>query len=456
MQSITPIIDKLERQLANKHQKYWAHRRTELELLRRSKKYGEATINQLIDELSVILESGKLIYPTLLNSVGLHESDSLKEKKLILGLRDYEPNYTREQLKFMEFQKNAAENGRQSSWKWRIANHSEEYQAKGWYPFFVTLTIDPNNYDGEQVWKEGRALRKYIRKLSNVVTNELGVQPAHKTNTPESEYITYVGVIEHGKSKNHHHAHLLIWMREIPYKWKQCPNRNIQNKQARTRRENKAMRKYWKYSLPGLSPALYFHSIGDVWSKLNFAIPLSKGAPLRIGTARQSGGYLVKYMSKDYKLWKHRTKATRNLGKKGITHKLSTMSDLQIEALTWRPSTSKLNHSLKTIHSVPLALLRQCAKQENYLRKFRLRQLDLKTLTKENFGSFQKMLQSVQRGARPDRMDSQDYYDWVGEHLPDIIGYSDELLTHAHKQLHNAYPPCIVRSKHVSIPANRT
>lgn len=447
-------LDSLQQTFANKSHAYWATRRTELSLIERSIKTSETTHTQFISELSDILESGKLTYPPILNRLGISPEDSLKTKKAILGLRSFEPNYTEDQLKLIRHMKDSNQNTREANWKWRIANAAEEYQQKAWYPFFVTLTIDPNNHDAEAIWKEGRALRKYIRKLCNVVTHELGHRPAHRSNIPESEYIAYVGVIEHGKSRAHHHGHFIIWMREIPASWKLDPNRGIRNPAARNKRECEKMRTFWEYSLPGLSPALYFRSIGDVWSQLGHIVPMQKGEAIHIGTPRQSGGYLCKYMGKDHKEWRHRTKATRNLGRTRLIQTIKSLTDQQVEALTWRPSTYSLNHSLKTIHTVPLGLLRQLAKQEHYLRQFRRNRLDLKTLTKKSSETFQNMLQNVLAGTRPDRMDSQQYYDWVGQFLPAVDGYCDQRLIGAHKKLSDTFPINHTRIKRITIPGN--
>lgn len=448
------LSDKQNRIDANKWQKFFASRRSDIDLIEKSTKYGEAAIDQLRSELSDILESRNLNYPHQLKRMGLEESLSYKQRRITLGLRTTDPNPTQREIDFQHYMKKLAAQGRKGEWQWRIANHAEEYQAKGWYPFFVTLTVDPNNHDPEQLWKEGRAFRKYIRKLVNTVCSELGHPMAHKSNTPESEYVTYVGVLEHGKSRLHHHGHFLIWMREIPDSWKHCPNKGIKNPMARNKRECMPLRKYWPYSLPGLSPALYFRSTGDVWSKHGFAVPLNKGKPVNIGTPRQSGLYVTKYLGKDHREWKHRVKATRNLGTTRLRHKLSTMTDKEVEALTWRPPTSSLNHLVKMTHTVPQGLLRRTAKTEHFYRLYASNLLDLKTLTMPKSESYTRMLKSVRSGARPDRMGLKELFDWVTGHLPEIKEFSNTRFVESHKLLSDLYPVDRVRSKRIQIPGN--
>lgn len=443
-----------ERTAANKAAAYWAQRRTDLTLMERSTKCTDLDISALEEELTHILELGNLIYPPTLERIGLEPNLSYSERRARLGLRATEYAPTRHEIDFHHRMKELTTNARQAEWKWRIANHAEEYQALGWYPFFITLTVDPNRHDPEQIWKEGRAFRKYIRSLVNIVCKELGHAPAHKTNTPESCYVTYVGVVEHGKSRQHHHGHFLVWMREIPASWKRCPNAPIGNPQARNRRECLQLRPYWKYSLPGLSKALYFRSIGDIWSRLGFCHPLKDGKPVKIGTPRQSGGYVTKYLGKDHKEWRHRVKATRNLGKHKLLKLMQTLPAGTVEALTWRPLLSSQNHLVKMTHTVPLGLLRRTAKQERFFRDFRERSMDLKTLISKATVGFQRMLGSVRAGVRPERMPLPEFYDWVSAHLPATTGYCDKRLIEAHELLRELFPVDRRTPERVSIGGN--
>ena len=442
-------LDKLQQQLANKSSKYWAQMRTNLNMASRSDRVDELQIDAIHNELSDILDSGILIYPQTLSQLGLREDQTLDERKSELGLEKCLLERTENEKKFIRNMAYKAANVHKSNWTWRIGQEAVEKQEEGWHPFFVTLTVDPMKANPEKLWKEGKEFRKYIKKLVTMVCKEMGHPPAHKPPyRPQSDYVTYAGVVEHGKSRQHHHAHFIIWLRRIPASWSNCPNAGIRNPAARINNECLPLSTYWEWSnydpATGkyLSPALYFRSVGDIWeTKYNFVLPLKDGKPMAVSTARIAGHYICKYLTKEHKQWHHRMKATRNLGMTKLKTILRTMDPRILEPLTWRPSTSSLNTSLMRTHMVPLGLLRSEAKMIHYLNKFRRNQLDIQDLLRNSYGAFNRMLQSVKAGARPDRMDSLDFYDWVGKHLPAIKGYSDARLMTSHVVVSSFFPP---------------
>ncbi len=345
--------------------------------------------------------------------------------------------------RFEQFCKHSAYKTRQTNWGWRVGQAAVELQSEGWHPFFVTLTVDPKITDPEQLWKEGTEFRKWLRKINKVVTKELGVIPAHKSKgkTKASDYVKHMAVIEHGKSRSHHHMHALIWMRAIPDSWKQCPNSGIHNPSARTRDRCLPFETLWKHSLPGLSPVKYWRTVGDIWQmQYNFTLPLKKGQPQKIGEPRIAGFYITKYLSKDHKEWKHKVKATRNLGMETLKKTMDILPPQVIEQLTWRPLDSSQNLSVKEIHSVPLGLIRSVAKPINYYHKWVSNNLDYKTVMNRNYEVYKGMSDSVRLGARPDRMDSNQYFDWLAQFQPEQKGYSREKLLDAHELLAVVFP----------------
>ena len=420
--------DKRLETLSRKTEKYWAEMRTNKALMLRSPKFDDYQVDEMCSELRDCLDSGILSYPPTLQEAGIEPGMTYQERRKAFGLRSYDHYRTPNEKKFLTAMSHKADRVRKCNWSWRIANEAQEKQEQKWHPFFVTLTVDSKKADSEQLWKEGREFRKYIRRLVNVVCKELGHPPAHKKPyRPESDYVTYSGVIEHGKSAVHHHGHFLIWMRAIPSNWRVCPNRGILNPKNRTKNVCLPMSILWPWSsydtetgLP-LSPALYFRTIGDIWStKYNFVLPLKDGKPMKVSVPRVAGAYITKYLSKEHKEWHHRMKATRNLGMVKLKQIVAQMSLETATALSWRPLKSDTNYSVMMIHSVPIGLLRQLAKQQVFLIQYKHGLLGLKTLLRSNLGVFQKMLMSVKDGARPDRMDSMDFYDWVGQFLPEI------------------------------------
>jgi hypothetical protein len=448
---------------------YWATARQNIALLNRAK-IPESTIDTVRAEYSDILESLILTYPPTLGLLDLHPDLSFQEKKAVLGLEQGQLSYTENEQKFMDQLKESQADIRKTNWKWRIAQEVEEKQLLGWYPFFVTLTLDPNKVEKyyestEDFWKKGKEFRRWIRKIADMSAQLEGHPPPRKKTKkfdyrPESDYVTYVGVIEHGKSREHHHAHVLIWIKNIYSHWKSDPNRYIKDPLKRNRRECKPLSAMWKWSLPGLSPANYFRTKGDIWSMLSPAhgIPVDKntGKPIPVGGPKQAAAYVTKYIQKDHKEWHHRVKATRNLGMKKLIKTMNQLKIKQLEVLSWRPNNYRQHHLVSLIHSVPLGLVRSIAKRTHFVKRLEQKQLDFQSLMINNSGSFTRMLRSVRHGVRPDRMPLQDYYDWLCQHLPVQKGYCEEKQIQAHKLLSRIFPRNAIQVQPITIGANNS
>ena len=451
---------KPQRSIANKVDKYWASMRTNMNLIGRCKELNYDTQERLESELRDILDRGILSYPQTLSQVGLSPEQTLKERKQALGLEIASIFKTQDEQSFLADMANKAVSSRKSNWTWRIGEHAEEMHRKGWYPFFITLTISPaiawrERIEPADVWKNGREFRKYIRELCNVVTDELEHERVNKPPyRPESDYVTYAGVIEHGKSREHHHCHILVWLRAIPSRWTVDPNAGIRDPSKRVNNVCKELSAVWPWSDSRRSPAMYFRFQGDIWDKVyNFVLPVNTkgpniGQPMKVRTPRAAGAYVTKYMSKEHKEWHHRMKCTRNLGMTRLKAALRKMETSVVEALTWRPENSELNHSLMRIHTVPLGLMRSIAKQEHFYRLYIEKQLDLKTLLTSNYGVFSDMLKSVRSGIRPERMDSHQFYDWVQSLLPEERGYCKKRQIAAHCALSSLFPRVVKRVEH--------
>ena len=459
---MSEFLDKIEAAIANRAANYWAKMRTNLALAAKSDFVDDITIDHIRAELEDILDSGILSYPPTLEQLDINDEMSLQERKDAFGIRPSVGARTYNEEKFLEDMQHKTDQVRKANWSWRIGQEAQEKQVQGWHPFFVTLTVDPKRADPEKIWREGKEFRKYIRKLADIVCKEVGDPPCRKKPyRPESNYVTYAGVIEHGRSREHHHGHFMIWMREIPSSWKVCPNTTISNPANRVKNECKPMETIWEHSsydpLNGksLSPCQYFRSIGDIWEqKYRFVLPLRNGRAMKVNTPRIAGSYITKYLTKEHKEWHHRMKATRNLGMKTLRKVLKSMSQVHVSCLAMRPEKSSLNLSLMKIHSVPLGLVRSEAKRRKFLLEFRQRQLDLTDLLRNNSLVFTRMLRSVKAGARPDRMSSAEFYDWVGKFLPDQKGYSERSITVSHLLLQEHFPVAPPPVQHTKIGAN--
>ena len=432
---------------------------------------------KLIDQLGDILENRIITYPQVYSEFGIGPDTPYELKRRYLGLREdcYFPEKDENEKRFTKFMLNKASKANKHNWSWRITQEANQKQLDKWYPFFVTLTIDPKKCLGQnhvikerevsyssprELWEKGTEFRRYIRDLAEMVAKLEGHPAPRKKNKdfgyrPESDYITYAGVLEHGASNEHHHMHLMIWLKNIPSHWKIDPNQG-RLARYRTERECKPLRNYWYWCDSQRKPALYFRTKGDIWSEHGHTTPIDKktGQPMPILPVESVGNYVTKYMQKGTKVWHHRMKCTRNLGMQKIQEMIQQLDHPTLEALTWKPANSSHHHLVSSIHSVPIGIVRSLAKRQNFSILWGKRQLDLKTLMKTNYDHYRRMLKSVRDGARPDRMLSAEFYDWVQQHLPETKGYCEKKLLEAHSLLHSAYPPKRYFIKPQVLPGN--
>ncbi len=369
---------------------------------------------------------------------------SYSERKKLLGVpdgKDYIPHDNERILQ--QIMKDGDDARRQRNWVWRVGSEAQWCCEQGWYPFFVTLTVDPFYHDPRSIWENSGPAgpwQKYLRRVCNIVTRSMGHRPIRKSMVPQREYLRYFGVIEHGKSREHHHMHALLFLRDVPPYWKRDPNKGRPAPQ-RTRTRCLPLENLWPYALPENKPAEYFRYCGDVWTKLGFVVPLKNGKAYDLAAPRTAGLYVGKYLGKDQKEWQHRVKATRMLGLNELIDLMERMPIEDLEALSWRPLNHNTATSLTMIHSVPLVLLRSLANRTLFCRLWATKELDMKHSLLRTSDAYSKMLKDVRSGLNPRKMSSEELYDWVGRHLPVANEYCDHQLLEAHQQLSNLFPP---------------
>lgn len=403
-----------------------------------------------------ILEYNTLLYPPHFGAIGFPKNQTFSEFKEKLG---FTPSPKIDDVLDLEkYLKERAANARRAEWIWRIGQAAEELQEEGWYPFFITLTVDPMRHNPRDVFDykgQGKSpWQQFLHKLTLLVCKQLGHRPYHKTNEPRDRYVKYVAHIEHGQSREHHHLHGIVWLREIPPYWKVCPNRDVGNPTKRVRDRCPAMESLWPYSLPGLSPCKYFRSVNDVWSKLGFCVPYDakKQRVLRINSPRKAGLYVGKYISKGNNLeWQHRVKATRNLGTIAIRRFCENRRVETLEPLLWRPQTFNQSLGLRAIHSCPTALVRKEAQRMLFFRGYQSKTLTLADVTPEPSVIWLMLVQKEQSGQSIRRMPSPQLFDLIVQHLPEQKGFCEKRFFRAHKKLANVSPPAIFEGDHQSL-----
>lgn len=424
---------------------YVSEMRSNLSLMRRSRQVSGRDYVAARDEVTSYLARRVLIYPPSMRLAGLKPDMSFIERKQALDISSSGMALSDREVEFQEFFETSARKARRAAWIWRIGSECEDMRDRGWFPFFVTLTVDPSRIaDSEAMWREGKEFRRYIRRLAKVSASACGQPCAIKNGASDHDFVRHVGIIEHGKSCQHHHMHLLVWMRGVPASWKKCPNAGIRNAASRTINFCREMQRYWPHSLPGLGRALYFRHEGDIWSALGFCQPIDPktGVARKVFPARLAGVYVSKYMEKGDRSWHHRVKATRDLGKGRLRNLLHALTTRTVEALTWRPRNYDLNLLTSTIHSVPSGLLRSMAKETLFCRQWACGSHDPRTLVQPSSAPYIEMLKSVRDGQRPSRMSSEEFFDWLTQFLPVPSGYCSKRLGAAHTRLIAEFPPC--------------
>ena len=149
---------------ARKSFNYWAQMRQNMALMYRAG-VPESTRDAVRSELEHILDSSILIYPQTLLALGIHDGLTYAESKEVLGVKQTRQQLTENQEKFLDAMADKAVIARKMDWQWRVAQEHEDKTAQGWYPFFITLTVDPKVADPKDVWQDSKPLRQYIRSL---------------------------------------------------------------------------------------------------------------------------------------------------------------------------------------------------------------------------------------------------------------------------------------------------
>lgn len=415
--------------------------RSFLSLASKSKTTDKAQLFAARASLLSQLEKRILTTPSGLASMGFRAGMTLEEKRLALDVPHVPSRMNDVDLDLANWCKRAGEMRQQQEWKFRIGAHAELLHHLGWYPFFVTLTLDPAKlapwgYDGAAFWKHGKEWQKFRRDLVETVARTMGVPVSHARSDP-NRFMQYCGVLEHGKSRNHHHMHCLIWMREIPASWKMDPNRN---NPRRNYLECLPFKRLWKYGAN--TKFCYFRYKNDVWRmRHDFKNPVKpNGQPMTFLDVQRAGVYLAKYMSKEHKEWSHRMKCTRNLGLVTLIQMVRNLPDTILEQATRRITDLDNLLMYKSATSCPNSLLRRFAKRETFSREWKSN-LPHPHWIEERPKPFMTMRKSCQDGQRPWLMPSPERFAWLQSVLPpEKIAFSERFFHHLVSGLADFFP----------------
>ena len=409
-----------------------------------------------------------IIHPTLKRScdADLDLGMTTKEIKDALQVDRFNPDFGitceetkqwREDLErpFFDMLDNAAAQRRKNDWIFRIGEEMEQSVKDGRYPFMITLTYARTNFphcdpktgkviyeSASDMWKKGREVQYYLDAIAREVCKEMEHPAFNRDDAlhPRSYYLQKFAMQEHGQHETNDHIHMVVWLREIPSEWKQCPNRYIYDAAMRTHRRCLPLESFWKW---GFCDAQYFRHINDIWSKLGFVVPLDKktGKTIPIRPAHQAGGYFVKYLSKERKKWPHRAKVTRGLGMARIDSYIRRLNLREAQALTWRPPRYKEYHEISKLHCVPMGLIRYRAKLQVFYLQMMQGSIDPDQESTRRESVFSKMLSAVREGDKPFREDQPERYNWLSKFIRPPPDYSHERQLEAYTKFGEYFPP---------------
>ena len=313
---------------------------------------------------------------------------------------------------------------RVSEWEWRVGQWITERHRAGWYGIFATVTIDPKIYDPETVMRDNRHWKTYLDHWRREICRACGERQRHKGGPHESAYIQYAGCLEHGKSKNHHHIHVLFFMRDIPSRWKKDPNLGLISPINYQIMEPKA---WWPFgTIQEVSPLRY---LGDRWTREGWIMPQREKLVLRAPYA--CGYYIAKYLDKEHKQWNHKIKTTRGCGVDDLRSLLMTMDEPLLDDLTKRPATWETMRVLCESGGPPPHLIARIAKQEIFRVRMESGLRGCREI-QQRPSVFPKMLASVNDGLKPWLMRSKERYAWVAACGAEVARCSNPHLYVAH------------------------
>ncbi|MDE2987094.1 MAG: hypothetical protein OXT70_03445, partial [Chloroflexota bacterium] len=250
---------------------------------------------------------------------------------------------TPRQRKLDDWLRQTQRNARAQQWAHRIGQELQRTTAAGWHAVLCTLTIAPThvpllarqqgyahadqmtaelllqglNPDGTRATGAG-PWHRYREKVQEAVRQAYNHQPGDGPRLPQStpahQYCRSVAVIEHGKSRHHHHIHALFMCRAIPASWTRPNELRIRDRAGQIvtmAYRIGALESLWPWGISRCEP---YRTLGDNWAPL---IPHTAHGP-KLTAPIHSGAYLAKYLRKESSLWPHRVRATHGLGLTGL------------------------------------------------------------------------------------------------------------------------------------------
>lgn len=279
------------------------------------------------------------------------------------GLEPFDPVAIPEEIQdILTIMEGNARRARAASQLFRLTECVREHPD--WYIIFDTLTLGGRARHEPEEWLCGDGWATYKRRWQGEVRKAVfGGNTREAQQAPTDSYCFYFAVLENF-GQRHPHAHCIWICKDIPETWKRDPNagRPIAN-----RREINPAKLVWEGGWSTPIAVRLMH--GDIWTRNGWKWPLDKqGRPVRQGGPESVAGYVGKYMTKDRRHGKWRTRMTRGMGKARLKDWVR-----RIPTRLLRPMSSGL-HLADRIDPLmrpslpPLSLLAQMSRAERLSR----------------------------------------------------------------------------------------
>ena len=319
------------------------------------------------------------------------------------------PSLSPEVKLFHEGLRSGQKSMRQAVWAFRASEAAVQLRDR--FGLFITLTRDARQYpDGEALFRSQRGVGSPWARWMQWLYRQ-GAE-------------AHIAAIEHGKNSNHH-AHVMCWFRALPSAWKVDP---------------------WEVPHPEFpgsiklacgpwhAPASVAYPIrfpGDRWGRIGFRWPWDPltGSPRPVLPPEAVGAYVVKYLSKEERQWKHRMRATRNLGYRRLDRALSRLTAESLVALCSTQPRSRLAGIRSISTPPPASLIRERAlRLLSEAGPETFSEIERKRFVKRSHSSFRDLTDSIRKGSAPWRMTPRQRRDWLSQvkHDPVVPVSSEE------------------------------
>ena len=345
--------------------------RSRLRLVERNTRSFHPSLRTYIRDILVRLDNIKSIYPPLIRP---HERAFLRSNGLDLDVPFRELVHSERRPArqppddLVRWSDELQASARAMSWSFRVA---EEYRQRvvndGWFPLLITLTVDPALVaaagfdDLASLWADDRSWNRFQKVAQSLVRSTITGTRSRRAWLPVADYWRHFAVLEHGKSGHHHHVHALVFLRDIPSRWKVDPNAG---RATPNRHEIDAAEGDLSVAWPWGRVTVNGYFAHGSWFLKNWVVPIGR----KVGGPEATAGYLVKYLTKGSKQWRHRIKVSRGYGLQRLDDLLVTTPVPRLISLSLPASRYETASLLASATSVPPLLVRSRARRELFRR----------------------------------------------------------------------------------------